>query len=378
MSDELKRPMSAIGTKRTYRVAPHMSAFGGIFSIVEGSVFMLVPCPDWGVGGAMRRRDLLFAIGGVAAGWPLGAKAQQAAKLPTIGFLGPLSQSTMASWTTAFVQRLRDLGWVDGRTITIEYRWADGKSERLADIAAEFVRQKVTVIVTGGTAAVAAAKQATSVIPIVFGTAGDPVRLGLVTSLSRPGGNITGMSNQSADLPGKRLELLRGVAPSLRRVAVLANVGARIGVLEMGEVRDAGRKLGLEVVPLEVRRTEDIAPALASVKGNVDALYVVTDPLLNTSRVAINTLAIADRLPTMHGEKAYVEAGGLMSYGSNYPDLFRRAAEQVDKILRGAKPGDIPVEQPTKFDLAINLTTAKALGVTVPPLLLAQADDVIE
>ncbi|MGC1706845.1 MAG: ABC transporter substrate-binding protein, partial [Pseudolabrys sp.] len=334
--------------------------------------------PDWGIGGAMRRRDLLLAIGGVAAGWPLGAKAQQAAKLPTIGFLGPLSQSTMASWTTAFVQRLRDLGWVDGRTITIEYRWADGKSERLADIAAEFVRQKVTVIVTGGTAAVAAAKQATSVIPIVFGTAGDPVRLGLVTSLSRPGGNITGMSNQSADLPGKRLELLRGVAPSLRRVAVLANVGARIGVLEMGEVRDAGRKLGLEVVPLEVQRTEDIAPALASVKGNVDALYVVTDPLLNTSRVAINTLAIADRLPTMHGEKAYVEAGGLMSYGSNYPDLFRRAAEQVDKILRGAKPGDIPVEQPTKFDLAINLTTAKALGVTVPPLLLAQADDVIE
>ncbi|MGA8889228.1 MAG: ABC transporter substrate-binding protein, partial [Pseudolabrys sp.] len=210
------------------------------------------------------------------------------------------------------MQRLRDLGWVDGRTITIEYRWADGKSEHLADIAAEFVRQKVTVIVTGGTAAVAAAKQATSVIPIVFGTAGDPVRLGLVTSLSRPGGNITGMSNQSADLPGKRLELLRGVAPSLRRVAVLANVGARIGVLEMGEVRDAGRKLGLEVVPLEVQRTEDIAPALASVKGNVDALYVVTDPLLNTNRVAINTLAIAVRLPTIHGEKAYVEAGGLM------------------------------------------------------------------
>ena len=240
------------------------------------------------------------------------------------------------------------------------------------------MRQKVTVIVTGGTAAVAAAKQATSAIPIVFGTAGDPVRLGLVGSLARPGGNITGMSNQSADLPGKRLELLRGVAPSLRRVAVLANVGARIGVLEMGEVRDAGRKLGLEVVPLEVRRTEDIAPALASVKGNVDALYVVTDPLLNTNRIAINTLANADRLPTIHGEKAYVEAGGLMSYGSNYPDLFRRAAEQVDKILRGAKPGDIPVEQPTKFDLAINLTTAKAIGVTVPPSLLAQADDVIE
>ena len=326
----------------------------------------------------MRRRDLLLAVGGVAAGWPLGVKAQQAAKRPTIGYLGPLTQSAMSSWTSAFVQRLRELGWIDGRTVAIQYRWADGKSEHLADIAAEFVRQKVTVIVTGGTAAVAAAKQATSVIPIVFGTAGDPVRLGLVTSLARPGGNITGLSNQSADLPGKRLELLRGIAPNLRRVAVMANVGARIGMLEMGEVRDAGRKLGLDVVTLEVQRTEDIAPALASVKGKVDALYVVTDPLLNTSRVNINTMANADRLPTMHGEKTYVEAGGLMSYGPNFPDLFRRAAEQVDKILRGAKPGDIPVEQPTKFDLAINLTTAKALGLTVPPSLLAQADDVIE
>jgi putative tryptophan/tyrosine transport system substrate-binding protein len=339
---------------------------------------MLIPCPAWGIGGVMRRRNLLLAIGGVAAGWSLGAKAQQAARLPTIGFLGPLSQSTMASWTTAFVQRLRDLGWVDGRNIAIEYRWADGKGEHLADIAAEFVREKVSVIVTGGTAPVAAAKQATSVIPIVFGTAGDPVRLGLVASLARPGGNVTGMSNQSADLPGKRLELLRGVVPNLRRVAVMANVGARIGVLEMGEVRDAGRELGLDVVTLEVQRTQDIGPALESVKGKVDALYVVTDPLLNTNRVSINTMANANRLPTMHGEKSYVEAGGLMSYGPDFPDLFRRAAEQVDKILRGAKPGDIPVEQPTKFDLAINLTTAKALGVTVPPSLLAQADDVIE
>ena len=330
-------------------------------------------------GGAMRRRDFLFVCGGVAAGWSShDVKAQQSAKLPSIGFLGPLSQSAMASWTTAFVQRLRDLGWVDGRTIVIEYRWADGKSEHLADIAVEFVRQNVSVIVTGGTAAVAAAKQATSVIPIVFGTAGDPVGLGLVASLARPGGNITGMSNQSADLPGKRLELLRGVVPNLHRVAVLANVGARIGVLEMDEVRDAGRQLGLDVVTLEVQRTEDIAPALDSVKGKADALYVVTDPLLNTNRDSINTMANAERLPTMHGEKAYVEAGGLMSYGPNFPDLFRRAAEQVDKILRGAKPGDIPVEQPIKFDLAINLTTAKALGVTVPPSLLAQADDVIE
>jgi putative ABC transport system substrate-binding protein len=186
------------------------------------------------------------------------------------------------------------------------------------------------------------------------------------------------MSNQSADLSGKRLELLRGVVPNVSRVAVMANVGARIGMLEMGEVRDAGRKLGLDVVTLEVRRAEDISPALESVKSKVDALYVVTDPLLNTNRVSINTIANAARLPTMHGEKTYVEAGGLMSYGPNFPDLFRRAAEQVDKVLRGVRPGDIPIEQPTKFDLAINLTTAKALGLTVPPSLLAQADDVIE
>jgi ABC-type uncharacterized transport system substrate-binding protein len=325
----------------------------------------------------MRRRDFIASIGGAAIGWPLAAHAQQP-KLPTIGFLGPLTSSAMSRWTAAFVQRLRELGWIEGRTIVIEYRWGEGRSERFPEIVAEFVRLKVSVIVTGGTAAVIAAKQATSVIPIVFGSVADPVGTGLVASLARPGGNVTGLSNQSADLPGKRLELLRGVVPNLRRVAVLANAGARIGMLEMGEVRDAGRKLGLDAVTLEVKRTEDIAPALESIKGKADALYVVTDPLLNTNRVSINTMANADRLPTMHGEKNYVEAGGLMSYGPNFPDLFRRAAEQVDKILRGTKPGDIPVEQPTKFDLAINLTTAKSLGVTVPPSLLAQADDVIE
>jgi putative tryptophan/tyrosine transport system substrate-binding protein len=326
----------------------------------------------------MKRRDFLRAVGGLVLGWPLGVEAQQRSNLPTIGFLGPLSQSTMASWTAAFVQRLGELGWVDGRTVVIEYRWADGSSEHLADIAAEFVRLKVAVIVTGGTAPAAAAKQATSVIPIVFGTAGDPVRLGLVASLARPGGNVTGLSNQSADLPGKRLELLRDVVPGLRRVAVMANVGSPIGALEMDEVQAAARTLGLEVVPLEIRRPEDIGPALESLKGGADALYVVTDPVVNSNRIRINTLANAARLPTMHGERAYVEAGGLMSYAANFPDLFRRAAEQVDKILRGAKPGDIPVEQPTKFDLVINLTTAKALGISVPPSLLATADEVIE
>jgi putative ABC transport system substrate-binding protein len=325
----------------------------------------------------MRRRDFLRAFGGFAAGLPLSAQAQQA-KQPVIGFLGPLTQSAMNSWTSAFVQRLGELGWIEGRTIAIEYRWADGKSEHLADFAAEFVRLKVAVIVTGGTAATSAAKQATSAIPIVFGTAGDPVRLGLVASLARPGGNITGMSNQSADLPGKRLELLRDLVPGLRRLAVMANLEARIGVLEMDEVQAAAQKLGLEVIPLELRRAEDIVPALESVKGHADGLYVVTEPLVNSNRIKINTLANAERLPTVHGEKAYVEAGGLMSYGPNYPELFRRAAEQVDKILRGTKPADLPVEQPTKFDLAINMTTAKALGIAVPSSLLTQADDVIE
>jgi putative ABC transport system substrate-binding protein len=326
----------------------------------------------------MRRRDFIKGVAGSATAWPLAARAQQTAKLPTIGFLGPLTQSAHLPWTSAFVQRLRELGWIEGHTIAIEYRWADGKSEPLADIAAEFVQLKVAVIVTGGTAAVTAAKRATSVIPIVFATAGDPVRLGLVASLARPGGNITGMSNQSADLPGKRLELLRDLVPGLRRVAVMANVGASIGVLEMDEVQAAARKLGLEVVPLEIRRAEDIGPALESVKGDADALYVVTEPLVNTNRVRINTLANAERLPTVHAEKVYVEAGGLMSYGPNYPELFRRAAEQVDKILHGAKPGDLPVEQPTKFGLVINLKTAKALGLAVPQTLLARADEVIE
>ena len=325
----------------------------------------------------MKRRDFITVVGGVAAAWPLGARAQQPA-MPVIGFLGPLTPSVQSKWTAAFVQRLRELGWIDGRNVAIEYRWAEGRSERFAEIAAEFVRLKVGVIVTAGTAAVIAAKQATSVIPIVFAAAGDPVGTGLVASLARPGGNVTGLSNQSADIAGKRLELLREVVPSLRRLAIMANIGSPIGVLEMGEVQAAAGTLGLEVATLEIRRAEDIAPAIEALKGRADALYVVTDPLMNTNRIRINTLALGARLPTMHGLREYVEAGGLMSYGANFPDLYRRAADYVDKILRGAKPADLPVEQPTKFDLVINLKTAKALGLDVPPTLLARADEVIE
>jgi putative ABC transport system substrate-binding protein len=326
----------------------------------------------------VKRRQFITLLGGAAALWPLAARAQQASKLPTIGFLGSLSQSAQSTWTAAFVRRMREHGWIEGRTVAIEYRWAEGRSERFAEIAAEFVHLKVDVIVTAGTDAVIAAKKATSVIPIVFGTAGDPVANGLVASLARPGANVTGLSNQSADIAGKRIDLLREVVPSLRRLAIMANVASSIGVLEMREVETAAHTLGLDVAMLEIRRAEDIAPGIEALKGGADALYVVTEPLANTNRIQINTLAFGARLPTLHGQKPYVEAGGLMSYGANIPDLFRRAADMVDKVLRGIKPGDIPVEQPTKFDLAINLKTAKALGLQIPDKLLAIADEVIE
>ena len=277
-----------------------------------------------------------------------------------------------------FVQRLRELGWAEGRTIAIEYRWAEGHDERLVEIAAEFVRRKVDVIVTSATAAIVAAKQATSVIPIVFAAAGDPVETGLVASLARPGGNVTGLSIQQTDVAAKRLELLREVVPGLRRLAILGNVDGPAVLLDMREVQTTARPLGLEVVTSEIRRGEDIAPAFETLKGRADALYVCIDPLVHTHRIRINTLALAARLPTMHGSREPVEAAGLMSYGPNRPDLWRRTADYVDKILRGAKPADLPVEQPTKFELVVNLTTAKALGIEVPPTLLALADEVIE
>ena len=228
------------------------------------------------------------------------------------------------------------------------------------------------------TSTVIAAKQATSVIPIVFTTAGDPVGIGLVASLARPGGNVTGLSNQLSDTSSKRLELLREVVPSLRRLAILANIGNPGSVLEMGEVQAAARTLALEVVTLEIRRAEDIGPAFEGAKGRADALYFASDPLMNTNRTRISTLALGARLPTMHGVRDYVEAGGLMSYGASIVDQYRRAADYVDKILRGAKPGELPIEQPTKFDLVINLTTAKALGLNISDNLLTLADEVIE
>jgi putative ABC transport system substrate-binding protein len=327
----------------------------------------------------MRRRDFITLLGGGAAvAWPLAARAQQATKLPTIGFLGQSTRSGASEWVAAFVQRLHELGWIENRTVAIEYRWAEGRDELFAEFAAEFVRLKVDVIVLSGTPAVLAAKQATSVIPIVFATAGDPVENHLVASLARPGGNVTGLATQSNELAGKRIEILREVVPGLRRLAVMGNVGNPAVALEMGEAQAAAGKLGIEVIVLEIRRSRDIPPAFAALDGRSDALYISPDPVANTNRIPINILAVGARLPTMHGSRDYVEAGGLMSLGANFPDQYRRSANYVDKILRGTKPAALPVEQPTKFDLVINLTAAQALGLTIPATLLARADEVIE
>jgi len=326
----------------------------------------------------MRRREFITLLGGAAATWPLAARAQQSTKLPTIGYLGTALPSAWSTWTAAFVQRLRELDWIEGRTVAIEYRWAEGRADRYREIAAEFVRLKVDVIVTVGTAA-AAAKQATSVIPIVFAVAADPIGSGLVASLARPGGNVTGLSLQQTEAAGKRLELLRELFPDFRRLAIIANVGYPAAVLDMNEVQVAAHKLGLDVVDkLEIRKPEDVTPAFNVLKGGAQALYVCGDALVDSVRARINTLALGLRLPTLYPNREYLEAGGLMSYGPSFSDLFLRAANYVDKILHGAKPGDLPVEQPTKFELVINLTAAKALGLTIPTPLLARADELIE
>src|SRR5215471_16336110 len=288
----------------------------------------------------LKRREFITLIGGAAA-WPLAARAQQPGKLQTIGFSGQSTRSAESELVVAFVQRLRELGWIENRTVVIVYRRAEGRDERFTDIAAEFVRLKVDVIVTSGTPQVLATKQATSVIPIVFARVGDPVANGIVASLARPGGNVTGLSVQSDELAGKRIEILREVVPSLRRVAILANVDNPFSVVELGEAQAAARMLGLEFDTLEIRRAEDIAPAFEAIKGHAEALYVCPDGLVEANKIRINTSALGARLPTMHGYREYVQAGGLMSYGANLPDMYGRAADYVDKILHGAKPGDI-------------------------------------
>jgi putative ABC transport system substrate-binding protein len=322
------------------------------------------------------RRAFITLLGGAAAAWPLVARAQQPRKL--IGFLDANAPAAMAQWTTAFVQRLRELGWIEGRNLAIEYRWAEGRRERSPELIAELLRLNVDVIVTHATVNVLAAKQATSVIPIVFASVADPVANNVVESLARPGGNVTGLSAQISDVGGKRLELLREIVPGLRRLAIMANVDNPSAVLETREVERAARALGLEVAMSEIRRPDDVGSAIAALQNRADALYVQPDPGFTTNRVLINDSALSARLPTMHGTREHVDAGGLISYGTSLTDMFRRTGDLVDKVLRGTKPADIPVEQPTKFELVINLATAKALGLTIPEKVLALADQVIE
>jgi len=323
----------------------------------------------------VRRREFISLLGGAGA-WPLATRAQPG-KSRRIGLLAPGTASTQGAWFAEFVHRLHELGWIEGRDITIEYRWAEGRTEHYHDIAAEFVRLKVDVIVTTAPA-VPAVQQMTSTTPIVFALSSDPVRDGLIASLARPGGNATGLSMLGPDTAGKRLELLREVVPGIRRLVVMANPDFPGGVREGSEAQAVAHALGLEVNLLEIRRATDIASNFESIKDRADALYVVGDPLFNANRIRINTFALIARLPTMYTFREHVEAGGLMSYGPNLPDLFRRAASYVDKILRGAKPTNLPVEQPTKFDLIINLTTAKALGLKIPESFLLRANEVIE
>jgi putative ABC transport system substrate-binding protein len=326
----------------------------------------------------MRRRNFIALLGG-AATWPLAARAQQGERVRRVGLLIGVGDNAIGqARAKAFQRELGRLGWTDGRNVALEVRWGEGPIERFTEAIAEFIRLKVDVIVTTGTPATAIAKQATTVIPIVFVGAGDPVGTGLIGSLSRPGGNVTGLSNQNRDVAGKRVEMLREIVPDLARLGVLATSNNPSVVLEMRDVQQAASRLGLEIVMLEIRRADDIAPAIDAHKEHVQALYVVGDTLTNSNARRINTLALAARLPTTYSIREQVDAGGLMSYGADTQDLSRRGADYVDKILRGAKPADIPVEQPSKLDLIINLTTAKALGLTIPPALLATADEVVE
>jgi putative tryptophan/tyrosine transport system substrate-binding protein len=322
----------------------------------------------------MRRREFVKAIAGSTVAWPLAVRAQQATKLPTIGILGSTAD-TWSHWLNALLQHLHELGWIENRTVTIDYTWTEGDAKRYAELAADLASRRVDVIVPLGTPAIVAAKKATSTIPIVFPLASDPVGEGLVASLAHPGGNVTGLSNQQPDLAGKRLEILRDVLPGFHQLAVLSNANNPTAKLSVEEVLPAASKLGLEVIRLDVKYPEDIAPVISSLNGRAQALYVVGDPLIADNQIQINTLALA---ATMHGSRGYVETGGFVSYGPDFSDLFRRCGDYISKILKGAKPADLPVEEPTKIELVVNLKTAKALGLAIPQAFLMRADAVIE
>ena len=328
----------------------------------------------------IHRRAFLGTLAGGLLVAPLAAGAQQRAGVARIGWLSQGSRTDLATGSReAFRQGMRELGYVEGQNVVFEERWAEGKAERLPNLAAELVGRKVDVIVAGGTLAPLAAMRATKTIPIVLGAAGAPVETGLVSSLAKPGGNVTGLSNLSADLTAKRLQLLKEVVPGVTRVAVLWNAANPVAAVVMRETEAAARTLGLPVQSLEVRGPDDFERALpAAMSGGARAVFVIDDPLVFTARLRIADFALRNRLPMTAFYRPFAEAGGLMSFGANLADLFHRAAIYVDKILRGAKPGDLPIEQPEKFELVINLKTAKALGLTIPQSLLLRADKVIE
>ena len=329
----------------------------------------------------LKRRDFITLLGGAVAAWPLTVHAQQGERMRRIGVLiGTLENDPEASLRVGeFRQALAKLGWSEGRNVSMDIRFVRDSSVDQAQVPAKgLIALQPDVILAQSTPVVAALQRETRAIPIVFTAVADPIGSGFVASIPRPGGNVTGSSIQATDLAGKRVGLLREAVPGLRSLAIMANSDSPAPVVEMREAQATARALGLEVVISEIRHPEDIAPAIEALKGRTDALYVVTEPLVNASRIRISTLALGAQLPTMHGTRDYIEAGSLMSYGANYPDMFWRAADYVDKILRGAKPADLPVEQPTKFDLVINLTTAKALGLDVPATLLTRADEVLE
>jgi putative ABC transport system substrate-binding protein len=325
----------------------------------------------------MRRRDFFgLAIGSAAFGLPRLTLAQPSGKLPVIAFLGGATPAMWAPWTGAFVDRLKALGWIDGQTVKLEFRWTEGRP--ITPLAQELARFNPSVVFGGSNDMAAIRKAIPVTIPILI-VSNDPLGAGLVKNLARPSGNITGVSLQNLDLANKRFELLREVVPRIRRLAIMADANVTPTVLEMNTVQALARKFEIEPIPLEIRRTDHIESAFARLKTEqADALYVVINELLNANRLLIVRSAEAGKLPAIYGTHDWVRSGGLISYGSNFPALFARLAEMADSILRGTKAEDIPVEQPTRFELVINLKTSKAIGVTIPATLLARADDVIE
>jgi len=327
----------------------------------------------------VKRREFISLLGGAAAAWSLEARAQQAGKRYMVGILSAGGSSVQAALNAAFSDGLREWGWVEGKNVVFENRNAENQLERLPELAADLIRLKVDVIVAAGTLAPLAAKQATATIPIVMTTAGDPLGSGLVASLARPGGNVTGMSLMVPDLSAKRLELLKELLPRLSRVAVLWNAANPYSALVYKETQAGGRTLGIDVQSLEVRGPDDFDGAFEAARRlRLDALITVEDPLTASYRKDIADFAAGQQLPSLHGIREFVAAGGLISYGANLADLSRRAAYYVDKIFKGAKPADLPVQQPTKFEMVINAQTARMLGLTISPTLLARADEVIE